>query len=120
MASEKNIRDALRNAMALHIEHDCVRYIIASVGARANGALKATHHMRICQYLVASLTGKVDPDKVYMWHPLYEAVHDGSQEFTGALADDADSRWLALRFADHAIECYEGLTPNELSDKEER
>lgn len=103
------LEKALVNAMALHIEHDCVRYIIASRGPQVNGAAKAHHHRVICQYLVASLTDKVDPDRVDMRHPLYKEIHDGSQEFTSHLTEKSDERELAVKFARLAVKKFREL-----------
>lgn len=97
---------ALRTACIIHIEHDCARYIISSVGPYANGAAKADHHMRICQYLTAAFTGKIDPDRVYQWHPFYKELHDKSQAFTSRLKDDRSNeavRELAGKFVDLAM-----------------
>jgi hypothetical protein len=108
-----------RHACWISMQHHVYRYLMNNAEGRWDGALKAHNHIELCCFIIAAWTGE-ERDSVNTIHPLFHAVHEGTQELTGYLDEvigfpltgKPDYKYLAPKFFDvfyrMALEAMEG------------
>lgn len=80
-------KQRFRHTCWMGMEFDIHRYLMANAEGRQDGAEKAFNHIRLCCFMISAYT--LDPkDAVNSSHPLFKAVHTGTQVLTDFLDDE--------------------------------
>lgn len=77
-----------KQACRLHLDHAIHRYLMSNAAGRLNGAEKATRHIELCTFYVATVRGVDDLDTVRRsvgGEADYQAVHRATQALTDHL-----------------------------------
>lgn len=96
--------DRFKHVCWLHLQHTIGRYLMSNADGRWDGAEKAVRHRELCQFYVAAVRGRNNPDRVDTTGPDYVAVH----EATSALTDRLDE---AIGFPIQGRPDYDKLEP---------